>query len=181
MINIDDSGRIIGDFLEINADIVKRETMSKLPVFIKSIMSYNSRKKLLRAAIKLKGSDLILSTENLTELFIYVYNNFPPKGSYKSIYATKIDEDMKIIEAIIVFDTCKAIITIEKNVPGFDISISDKKSEDYTEGSSIHCESLDHISRSEILGKINKQLKSDMTDYIIEVVSKYNKKRSKKE
>lgn len=179
------NNRIIGDFFEINADIVQREVTSKLPKFIKHRISYRDRKKLLKAAIKIKNSDHVLNSDNLSEFFIYLYNNFPPNGKYKSVYASKYDEDLNIIEAIILFDSCKAVITIDRSSTGFDIRITDKKTNIFTESSAIHCDELSHNgSRSEVMKKINKRLKSDIADYIIEILQKYNhtgKRRSVEE
>lgn len=175
MIEVNNCDRIIGDFLEINADIVQSETNSKLPKFIRKRKSKKTRNKLLKSAKKIKNSNYILTTENLRELFVYVYNNYPPKGQYKSIFMVKADEEAKNIEAVISFDNCKAIITIEKGISGFDISISEKKSDNYTESCNIHCNSLYHDNvRSEILEKINRKLLDDLSNYVIDIISSYN-------
>ena len=64
---------------------------------------------------------------------------------------------------------------MEKNITGFDISISDKKSDNYTESCNIHCDSLYHENiRYEVLEKINKKLLTDLTDYVIDIISSYN-------
>ena len=53
MINIEDGTRLIGDFLEINADIVERRFKSKLPRLLANIEEKHSRNKLIKTAKKI--------------------------------------------------------------------------------------------------------------------------------
>lgn len=177
MINIDNNDRIIGDFLEINADIEKKRSKSKLPKFIANMQSKIYRKKLLNKVTKLRNSNYILTTENLIELFNYVY--ISSNMHYKSIQSVTISNYQNIIclEALIVFDNCKVIINIDQPNNGFDISISEKIDNDNSESCNIHRYSLEDEGkiRARVLNKVNKQLLNDICDFICDTISLYDK------
>lgn len=172
------TNRIIGDFLEINADILLQYQKSKLPEFIKRKISFWHRKKLLKSARKIANSNIILTKDNLGELFAYTYNNFPPKGSFGCIICSKINNNEQQIEAVIKFDSYKAIITIDKDVSTFDLVVSYKNLEDNTnKNCSISCTNLnsDNPITKPLLEKINKRLLLDMSDYIVSNISLFQK------
>ena len=171
----DDNSRIIGDFLEINSDIISNQAKSKLPKFISNIVYNRYRKKLKKAIIKLKNSNVVLTKDNLSEFFIYCYNNFPPNGSYKSIHKVLYNTTSGKVEGIIKFEALQAIIDIEDNYDGFTIAVKDKDLETGNYNNfSIHCNMLQsktNIGKS-TLELINKQLIEDISDFIMENVSR---------
>lgn len=175
--NIEEN-RLIGDFLEINADIISKKFKSKLPKFISNIYYNRYKKRLIKSLNKLKKSNLILNKENLYEFFIYCYNNFPPKGSYRSvnkiIYNDNNNDNLKI-EGIIKIDNLEAIIDLEDDYDGFNISVKNK---DLATGNynnfSIHCIRLEsnNIIAKEVLKIINKQLLEDIIIFITDNIDR---------
>ena len=100
--------RIIGDYMEINSDIVVREFNSKLPKFISKWISRNQRKKLLSSIEKFRNSNYILTWFNLVELFTYIFNNFEPDHSYGII--TKVEIINNKMEALVEYDDYHALV-----------------------------------------------------------------------
>lgn len=177
MIYTEQTSRIIGDFLEINADIVLYEQSSpnKFVKIIRHFIAKRNRNKLLNSLKKLRDSNHILDTDNLLELFIYIYNNFPPKGSYNSIKTVKIlDEDGNKVEALVSFDNYSSLISIDKRESGFDIVIHELK-EGNSNSCSIHCDKMysDNPRTEDWLFIINGQLLNDMCDYIDSIITQY--------
>jgi hypothetical protein len=178
-----ENNRIIGDFLEINSDIVQQEFESKLPKFMKKMKSKKLRKRLLDNIDKLRNSNMILGTDNLIELFSYVYNNFYPEASYKSIIKCKVDLDKEEYEAVIQFDNQTSIITIEKDTyPKFNINSKIMISKGASKGINIQVHELfsDNPTKNEILSNVNRELLNIICDYIEEIVEPYlnNKENS---
>ena len=91
MIDETSMDRIIGDFLEVNASILEKRVKSKLPKFISKFIWNKDKKKLLQNIDTLRNSDYILTMENISELSLYVYNNFDDK-KYKSIFLVKLSK-----------------------------------------------------------------------------------------
>lgn len=169
------TNRIIGDFLEVNADIVSFEHTSKLPKIIKKIISISQRSKLKKSVNKMRKG-FILTTDNISELFVYIYNNYPPHGSFKSIKTCKInDEDAKEIEGVLAFDNHQVVITIDKNIPGFDIVVKTRKEDGGIDGISIHIDKMysDKKHCHDIILKVNEILLNDLCDYILSVLNNY--------
>ena len=169
------SNRIIGDFLEINSDIVQQEFESKLPKFLKKLKFKKQRKRLLDNVDKLRNSNVILEADNLIEFFSYVYNNYP-ETSYKSIFKCKIDTESELYEAIVQFDNQTSIITIEKdNYPKFNINSKVNVKDGISQGINIQVSKLfsDIETRNNILSAVNRVLLNDICDYIEEVIKPY--------
>lgn len=167
--------RIIGDFLEVNADIVSFEHISKLPKIIKKIISKFQRRKLKKYVNKMRRG-IILSTDNIAEFFVYIYNNYPPYGSFQSVKTCKInDEEVREIEGVLAFDNHQVVITIDKSMPGFDIVVKTKKEDGSVDGISIHIDRLytDKRQCRDIILKINEVLLNDICDYILSVLNNY--------
>lgn len=179
------SSRLIGECLEINADIVKERTNTKLPSFIADIISSYYRKRLLKSVKKLRNSHYILTSENLLEFFNYTFNNFPPYGTYKSVSMSKIfdNDNYNTIVALIKFEDYTVDITIYSNIPDyFDINIIND-SQQGTNKYFLHLNSLysENNNIKDILNIINEKLLNDITDYIIDTISIYGKKSKRKE
>lgn len=176
MINVEDSTRIIGDFLEINADIVERRFKSKLPKILANIEEKHSRNKLIKSAKKIQESNMILSIYNLSELFIYTFNNFPPNGKYKSIMISKVVNDSNNIEAVIKFEDIVSIINIDKKENTIDVNITQDNNTFFTRCNGLLKHSKKGSRVDIILMRINKELLNTITDYIIETLESYNRK-----
>ena len=178
MIDLENNGRIIGDFLEINADIVQKRFKSKLPSFLANIDEKYYRNKLIKRAKKMKNSNMILSIYNIYELFVYTYNNFPPDGKYKSIWRSKImvsDNNVEA-EAVIKFDNITSIISIDKNEETLDVNILEENNQYYTRCNKLLKHSKKGSKIDILLMRINKELLNIITDYIIETLEAYNRK-----
>lgn len=171
----EDSNRIIGDFLEINADIISKKAKSNLPEFINNFIYNRYKKRLKKSVYKLQNSNLLLDKSNLSEFFIYCYNNFPPNGSYKSVYKVLYNETSGKVQAIIKFESLQAIIDIEPDYDGFNISVKDKNIETGNYNNfSIHCDKLYsklHLAK-ETLELINNRLVKDLTEFIMDNISR---------
>lgn len=176
MINIEDGTRLIGDFLEINADIVERRFKSKLPKLLADIQEKYSRNKLIKTAKKIRESDNTLNLYNLSELFIYTFNNFPPNGNYKSIMISKVVDEGNIIEAVIKFEDIVAIIDIDKKENIMDVNITQNNNTFFTRCGKLLKHNKKDSKVDIILKRINKELLNMITDYIIETLEAYNRK-----
>lgn len=168
--------RIIGEFLEINADIVLFQHESKLPGFIKKSWAQWKRNKLKKMVNKLRKSDHILTLENLAELFVYLYNNYPPNGSYECIKLCKVlGDNSNQMEAIIKFADYNCVISIDKKDPEFDIAVK-RTSSDGSQGFKIKTDKLyckNRLVFATQLKEINECLKDVICKYIISILDSY--------
>ena len=175
MIDINNNCRIIGDFFEINADILQKELNSKYPKFISKFIANRERNKLLRVVQKLRNSNHILNSSNLVEYISYIQNNLSESNSYKSVFFAKVNEELDLAEAIIKFEDVKVLISISLKEQTLDIAIEyvlDNTIKKYN----IRCESL---NRNDEIGPfikiINIVLLNDISDFITEYISAYKK------
>ena len=86
--------RIIGDFLEINADMIYQRDKSKLPKFLSRLRYKINNKKLIKRVEVFRNSDIYLSKDNIMELFNYLQNTF--ENDYDSIVKASFDKDTTI-------------------------------------------------------------------------------------
>ena len=119
---------------------------------------------------------MILSIYNLSELFIYTFNNFPPNGKYKSIMISKVVNDSNNIEAVIKFEDIVSIINIDKKENTIDVNITQDNNTFFTRCNGLLKHSKKGSRVDIILMRINKQLLNTITDYIIETLESYNRK-----
>ena len=173
--------RIIGDFLEINADITKWQFESKLPKFVAKFMANCKRKSLLKRVKRLSESGYVLNINNLIEFITYLYNNYPPKGKYGSIYQSKIVDDIEphAIEAVFHHDVVTAVITIYGKESGMDINIQHKVSQATSNTYSLSRESLigDESTVGRLIKTMNEILLIDICEYIAEIITGYIKRK----
>lgn len=169
--------RIIGDFLEINADIVKQEVDSNLPKFLSKLKAKHFRRKLMKRLYKLKSTEYILNSKNLSELFTYVFNNFPPMGEYNSIKYSKVIEDGNSLrsEAVVEFDNIKCIITLDSNDKYFGINVSQTLEDDNRVGFNLSLNELytEKEQYKDIISKINDKLLEELVSYIESILKNY--------
>lgn len=175
MIEVENTRRIIGDFFEINADILQEELSSKYPKFISKWIANKKRNKLITIANKFRDSNHKLDSYNLIEYISYIQNNFSDTKSYKSVFLAKVSEDLRIAEAIVKFDNYKVLISISLDFRMFDLTI-DHDVEGSHRKYDIHCDKLERDGEiGLILHEVNKILLKDISDFIIENISAYKK------
>ena len=173
MVDEKDTHRIIGDFLEVNASMIEKREKSKFPKFISDYIWKKDVKLLLKNVEVLRNSGYILSMENLSELALYVHNNFDEK-KYKSIFLVKIDKMITYdsMEMVVKFDNITAIFDFDNNSNTFDIKIMELSKENKnTYNYTLH--RLVSEKNSSILYKINEELRNVLCDYIYDVLSLY--------
>lgn len=174
MINETSTNRIIGDFLEVNASMIEKREKSKLPKFLAKFIWKQDQKKLLKNVKLLRNSGYILSMENLSELALYVHNNFDDK-KYKSIFLVKIDKMITYdcMEMIVKFDNITAIFDFDSNSNVFDIKIMEVF-EDNKNTYNFTLHRLKSDKNNPILFNINEELREVLCDYIIDIISLYS-------
>ncbi len=172
MIDESSTNRIIGDFLEVNASMLEKREKSKFPRFISNIIWKIDKKKLIKNIEKLRNSGYILSMQNLSELALYVYNNFDNK-KYKSIIKVKMDKMITYnsMEMILKFDNITSIFDFNDS-DTFEIKILEivdetKNTYNYT----LH--RLNNDKYNELLYKINEELRNVLCDYILHIILLY--------
>ena len=176
MIDVNSSSRIIGDFLETNASILQKSIDSKLPKFISEIIRKREINKLIKICIKLRGSYYVLTTNELFELFNYVYNS-KDDHTYKSIVTIKM-VDVGIytsIETAVNTDKFNSIIRLSTdNSETFELIAKDKSKMD-SGNINLVLRKLqdDNPKKGDLLYIINKELREVMCDYIIEILETY--------
>ena len=165
-----DDIRIIGDFMEINADLVAELYRSKAPKFIKKWKMKRVHKRLYSDIEKLRNSGYILNAYNLIEYFSFMYSRFY-KEPHQSIEKCIINTDESLYEAMIQFDGIDAIISIDKDVlPKFEIRVRNSSRSFSTQITRLYSE---NDKKNDILKIINDRLLNDICDYILELLKPY--------
>ena len=175
MLNDNSTNRIIGDFLEVNASILEKREKSKFPKFISNYIWKKDRNKLLNNIKIFRQSDYILTMENISELSLYVFNNFDNK-QYKSIFKVKIDELISYnnMEMILKFENITAIFDFSSNETSFEIKILELLDDGNRNNFNFTLHRLSSSKKLLILEKINDELKNIICDYIYDIISSYN-------
>lgn len=173
------NSRIIGDFLEINADIIEHGAKSKLPKFIINLRKKKYKNRLKKSIQKLAESNMILDRDNLAEYFVFLYNNFPPNGNFKSTYQVKtMGEEFERMEAVLKFEDIMCLIKINQDDPeGFDINArTNGLGDESAHGFDIRALKLDSIKPDvkPLISMINKQLLKDMSDFLMDLIFRPN-------
>jgi hypothetical protein len=173
MIDQESTNRIIGDFLEVNASMIEKREKSKLPKFISNIIWENDKKKLLKNVDTLRNSNYILTMENISELSLYIFNNFDDK-KYKSIFLVKVNEliTYENMETVVKFDNITAIFDFNSNDNTFDIKIMEILDNGNRNNFNFTLHKL-HNNTIPIINKINDELRNVLCDYIYEIISLY--------
>jgi len=173
MIDQESTNRIIGDFLEVNASMIEKREKSKLPKFISNIIWENDKKKLLKNVDILRNSNYILTMENISELSLYIFNNFDDK-KYKSIFLVKVNEliTYENMETVVKFDNITAIFDFNSNDNTFDIKIMEILDNGNRNNFNFTLHKL-HNNTIPIINKINDELRNVLCDYIYEIISLY--------
>ena len=173
MIDQKSMDRIIGDFLEVNASMIEKREKSKFPKFIANIIWKNDKKKLLKNIDTLRNSNYYLTMQNISELSLYVYNNFDEK-QYKSIFLVKINELITYdnMEMVLKFENITAIFDFNSNDNTFDIKIMELNENEERNNYNFTLHRL-NVSNIPIIKRINDELKNVLCDYIYDIISLY--------
>lgn len=179
-----DNSRIIASCLEINNDIIMMKLDSKLPLLLSKIRESYYRNKLIKTVNKLQKANIPLNTDNLTELFIYIYSNYPPYGIYKEIKWCKCINvnSVDIIESCIVLDDMKAIFKIDKlDTSGkFRLILSIKKDEKFYNYDILLSELITSNNMiKDYVKELNKLLINIMRNYILDTINSYKVERKR--
>ena len=186
MVMIDlDKNRIIGDFLEINAEISYNESTAKgffKKLFLKR-KSKKYRKRLIELLQDFVNSDYILTRDNLYEAFVYFYDSkdiYTPK--YLKVYKpdNKDDDMSSRIEGLINYKHTLCLIHLDSDRNDFDLNV--KYNDPIGEMSKIA------VTRSELkndfilsieVAAINKYLKAEIADFIMSQMEPFMKGETK--
>jgi hypothetical protein len=176
MIRQDDKDRIIGDFMECNANITYYECTSEVPKFIRKIIVKNQRKKLVKSLNKFVSSDYILTRNNLYEAFVFFYNDresYTPENI--KIYKSEENEDNRI-ECLITLTDIICLIHIDDNSEKFDIALEyHDKETDKISKLTAQREVLDNANGplQEQVSMINTYLKASIGDFILWQIERF--------
>lgn len=176
MIRQDDKDRIIGDFMECNANITYYECTSKVPKFIKKIIVNNQRKKLVNSLNKFVSSDYILTRNNLYETFIFFFNEREAYNPENIKVFKSNEEDDNRIECLITLEDIKCLIHIDDNSEKFDIALEyHDKETDKISKLNVQREVLDNGKGplQEQVSKINTYLKASIGDFILWQIERF--------
>lgn len=186
---LDNTNRIIGDFFEINSDIVYNEHTSKFPKFIARLISKYYRNKLIKKVDELSGDNIILETENVSEIFAYIFSSFPPKGKFGCIQLVSFNSINQTYTSSISFNvdndsqisSISGIITIDPLEPGMAIQLISYNNKNESKGINIQTNTLS--SNNPMLSKafeyLNYNLIETMKEYIKLNLLKFNNKEKK--
>lgn len=171
--------RIIGDFLEINADIIEHGANSKLPKFLINMRKKKYKNRLHKSILKLANSNLVLNKDNLAEYFVYLYNNYSPNGAFRSTFKVSVlGEDFERMEAVIKFEDIMAIIKInQEDQEGFEITArTNGLGNENSFGFSIRATKLSSGKPDvrPLIEQINKQLLQDMSEFLMDLIFRPN-------
>lgn len=185
MIDETSMNRIIGDYMEINADIISAQLQSKYPKFISKFIAKRQKKKLISSIEKFRNSDYILNWYNLIEYFEYIYNRFfDADRSYKSITKVAMNKLEYDIQLEAVFKIDKIIGTVF-----FDAIPEEPSSNDHikfnlvmrdqyihrqsTSSLNIYVDKLEFKSERNgyMVELLNQTLKNDICDFMIEIIT----------
>lgn len=180
--NIKSTSRLIGDFLEINANILNDQFYSRYPKFLAKLIAKYYRSRLIKSAKKLKESNMILSIDNLTELFIYISSSY--EGKYKNITNIIINSNTvhSIIDATVNVDNISALITIDTAQPNIELVckllIDEAISSFNISLTELKNKKMSLKRYNDIIDKLNNVLLCNMVDYILDSIVPYNGKET---
>lgn len=169
--------RLIGNFIEINADILSEQINSKHPKFIASIIANRNRKKLLKLANKLSKKDIILDRNNLAEFFTYIHNHYEGKyGIIRNIIISGNEYDYEISATVIIDDDIRYIINIDQQKEMQIVCYTSYKTSNggfNTFKTRLYSERPEYREYIELL---NKGLREELFRYIHEAIGAYSEK-----
>ena len=182
--------RIIGDFLEINADMIYQRDRSRLPKFLSRLRYQVNNKKLLKRVEVFRNSDIYLSKENIIELLNYLQNTFDDihhnnivKASFNNDTTITIYSfDNYIIDASVTFDhdNFLGVINIEPPNNKF-MEIRIRYYDDNEKIINNYNYSIQKFDNRFVLERINFILRNFIADYIKSILDTYGGKNDKRD
>lgn len=171
---MNETERIIGDSLEIYSDLIKskNDESDKRPKFIKNIIFKRYYKKLVKIVKKLYKANKPLTRANLVEYFTYIYNNYPPYGTYKHMSVVKMLSSS--IVAVFKVDNIKAKFIIREDEKTFNLVLAiTNTNTEVVQNYDINLETLysDDTRFKDKLESINNSIHQDIADYILDAIS----------
>lgn len=176
MIELNQS-RIIGDFLELNAEIAYNETTAKgiKKLFVKS-KANKYRKRIIDLLSDFVKSDYILTRDNLYEAFVYFHDSrdiYTPK--YLKVFKpdNKEDDMSSRIEGVINYKNILCLIHLDSERQDFEIraQYNEKPNGEFIKISITRTELKNDIMLKDELAKINTYLKAEIADYIVSQIN----------
>lgn len=168
-----DQNRIIGDFLELNAEIAYNENTAKgiKKLFVKG-KSKKYRKRIIQLLDEFVKSDYILNRDNLYEAFIYFYDS---KDIYKPKYLQVFkpdnkDDDMSSrIEGLINYNETLCLIHLDSEREDFDLNARHNAppNGEFVKIAVSRTELKNDVILHDEISQINTYLKAEIADYII--------------
>ena len=172
--------RIVGEFEEINGQILEDELNSKLPKPLASFVGNINRKKLKKVLKKLRNSDYIMTKDNLYELFFHVFNNYPPFGSFNNIQSSMLLNEKNIVGVYIKSDSennTKTVskFTIYEQESQFHLEIMRERENGTVERIFVSSRTLykPEVELNGIISEINNGIKNELCDFIDKQIDLY--------
>lgn len=180
MVMIDlDMNRIIGDFLEINAEISYNESTAKgffKKLFVKRKCK-KYRKRLIELLENFVRSDYILTRDNLYEAFVYFFDSkdiYTPK--YLKVFKpdNKEDDMSSRIEGVINYKHLMCLIHLDSDRNDFDLNVKYNNPTGEMSKISVTRTELknDFILATEV-NSINTYLKAEIADFIMSQIQPF--------
>lgn len=170
------SDRIIGDLLEINAEINEDIFTSNAPGFIKFFMKKYYTLKMLRIVKKIEVGNVPLNKKNLIELAEYIHNNYQPDCRFLTIKHVRYFEPSDSYVMRLEFGNTIVVFNIhDANNPRIE-SFTCKITPDNS-GKSYEVELKEMITDNpDIKATVitaNSELYKVITEYILTIIGKY--------
>ena len=171
---MNETERIIGDSLEIYSDLIKdkNDESNKKPKFIKNIIFKRYHKKLVKIVKKMYNANKPLTRANLAEYFTYIFNNYPPYGTFKHVSVVKMLQSS--IVAVFKLDNIKAKFIIREDEKTFNLVLAiTNPNTEVVSNYDINLETLysDDTKFKDKLESINNSIHKDIADYILDAIS----------
>ena len=183
-----ESNRIIGDILEINSDIIKQRVESKSPKIITSIKEKYYRHRLDKLIKRFNKNKIILSTQNVQELLVYLYTYNDKKYKYITNIRMSNNFGLNLLSADLSIDPDVSYIKDIKYV----ISISSREDEmniltivHRAEGTVItHTVKLLYLSYLDLdneisiaIAKLNEALLDLLESFLLDYLGRFKKNK----
>lgn len=167
--------RIIGEYIEVNADIIDQEFNSKFPKFIAKMIANKQRSKLLKSVDKFVDSEYVLSWMNLLEFFTLLNSNYYDE-EYGHVKYVKFGEYAlgKILEVAVIGKQYNAIIRFDQIQsplpPNMKFELIIRNNNNDSMDIYINKLSTELKKNTNIVKMLNDDLKVDIANYIYEIV-----------
>lgn len=182
-----DERRIIGHCFEINSDIIMMERESKLPKFLAKMKANHYRNKLIKEVSIMKNinedNGKPLHMDHIIELIVYLYNNYPPYGSYKDVLWVKNfdEDDFNSKQCKIVKDDIAYIIKAEPQIKTMHVEVRITNTDGSFSSFTFIGDRLETTNRimEKYINNLNVIIINIIADYILDFLENYKKSKEK--